>query len=366
MKTGIKHKIRQIWKNGDSAHFPSRMIKWALSLFSVGYGAAVSLRNRLYDRGIFKQERLPCKVISIGNITAGGTGKTPLVIMLANFLREKGYKPAVLSRGYGGKTILPVNIVSDGSHILMGHVEAGDEPVLIAKSTEGVPVITGPKRTQTGRSAIEKMGADVLILDDGFQHRAIFRDVDIVLMNRENSFGNGYLLPRGPLREPAESMKRADLIIWKDNSLDGRYPLYQEQGIDKFLPVLSGHLRPKSIVRESTGESFPLEYIRGKRICAVAGIGSPESFRDTIESIGGVTVSLLPFPDHYRYTAEDLIDIREKASAAAAEIIMTTEKDAIRLTDFPDFLKEIYILQVEMEMLPSQETFASLILEKLR
>ena len=382
MKT--KHKNRDsahfpVWENKDtenrdSAHFPLSREKWALSLFSPWalslfskcYGVAVSLRNEMYDRGIFKEEKLPCKVISVGNITVGGTGKTPMVIMLATLLKENGCKPVVLSRGYGGRSKSPVNIVSDGFRIMMGHVEAGDEPVLIAKSTEGVPVITGPRRTQTGRVAIEKLGADVLILDDGFQHRGIFRDINIVLLDRDKPFGNGYLLPRGPLREPPESMKRADLIIWRDSSPDGRYPIYQEQGIDKFLPVLSGHLRPKSLIRGNTGEAFPLEHIKGKRLCAFAGVGSPKSFRQTIESLGGMPVSFLPYPDHYRYSMEDLRNIREKASAAGAELIITTEKDGIRLADFPDFLQEIYMLQVEMEMLPSREIFENMILEELR
>jgi len=315
---------------------------------------------------VVKREKLPCKVISIGNVTVGGTGKTPTVIMLANLLKEKGYRPAVLSRGYGGNTKSPVNIVSDGLHILMGPAEAGDEPVLIAQATPGIPVLTGPKRTLTGKIAIEKLGADILLLDDAFQHRAIFRDVDIVLLNREKPFGNGFLLPRGPLREPPEALKRADLILWKDTVRDGRYPQFQEQGIDKFLPVLSGYLRPQALVSGNTGDSMPLEHIRDKKICAVAGIGSPKAFIETIEALGGLLVSSLPFPDHHRYAADDISDIRRRSSESGAEIIITTEKDRIRLTDFPDFLKDIFVLKVQMEIFPSRELFESVILEKLK
>ena len=365
MMKKLNNWFRRIWY-ANGTHSVLNPVIPMLRFLSFLYRSAVGMRNRLYDLGIIKQERLPCKVISIGNITVGGTGKTPMVIMLANFLKGKGYRPAVLSRGYGGKTNSPVNIVSDGAHALMGHVSAGDEPVLIAKSTEGIPVLTGPKRTLTGRIAIEKLGADILILDDAFQHRRIFRDVDIVLLNREKPFGNGLLLPGGPLREPPEALKRADFIIWKDRSPDGRYPKFQEQGIDKFLPVLSGYLKPKAVVRGNAGEAIPVEYIKGKKICAFAGIGSPETLAETIESIGGVVVSFLPFPDHCRYTSANISDIQKKASATGAEIIMTTEKDGIRLTDFPDFLKDIFVLRVEMEMLPSRDAFEKMLLEELK
>ena len=320
----------------------------------------------MYDRKILKQKRLPCKVINIGNITVGGTGKTPTVIMLAKLLKEKGYKPAVLSRGYGGKTKVPVTIVSDGTQILKGHVDVGDEPVLIAKSAEGVPVLTGADRFLTGKEAVKKMGANILILDDAFQRRSIFRDVDIVLLNREKPFGNGLLLPGGPLREPPVSLKRADILIWKDRTFNGRYPQYQEQSIGSFLPVLSGYLKPKILVSGSTGDSLPLELLKGKNICAFSGVGSPEAFHETIKSLGISMATFLDYPDHYRYTAGDISDMRRKSSASGAEIIVTTEKDGVRLSDFPDFLKEILLLRVEMEILPSRDELEAALMERLK
>ncbi len=370
MKTGttlknLSVRLRKIWYAETDISVLNPLIP-VLYLLSLVYRLVISLRNRMYDLGICKEHKLPCKVISIGNITVGGTGKTPMVIMLAKLLKEKGYKPAILSRGYGGKVKSPVNVVSDGAHIRMGYAEAGDEPVLIAKSAEGIPVLTGPQRILTGNVAVKTLGADVLILDDAFQHRSLFRDVDIVLLHRENSFGNGYMLPRGPLREPPAALKRADHIIWKDRGLDGRFPQYCELGIGTFLPVLSGYLKPKDLVRGNSGDSLPLEYIGGKKICAFAGIGSPETFRETIESLGGIPVGFTAFPDHYRYTAEDISDILKRSSASGAEIIMTTEKDSVRLNDFPDFLKDILILRVEMAMLPSREEFAAQILDKLK
>jgi tetraacyldisaccharide 4'-kinase len=304
MKTGtplknLTNRLRKIWYEDTEISLPNplTLILFPLSLL---YRFVINLRNKMYNQGIFKQEKLTCKVISIGNLTVGGTGKTPTVIMLAKLLREKGYRPAVLSRGYGGNAKSPINIVSDGSNILMEYTEAGDEPVLIAQSLEGIPVLTGPKRVLTGRFAIENLKADILILDDAFQHRSIFRDIDIVIMNREKTFGNGFLLPRGPLREPPDALNRAHFLIWKDNERDGRYPKYYEQGIGIFFPTLSVYLSPKDLVRGNTRDSLPLEYLRGKNICAFAGIGAPENFGTTIDSLGGKLVSMLPFPDHYR------------------------------------------------------------------
>lgn len=361
----LNNTLRQIWYTDHVVFFPNPLIP-LLRLLSILYRSVVRIRNWMYDRRIFKQKKLPCKVISIGNITVGGTGKTPTVIMLAKFLKAKGYKPAVVSRGYGGKTKFPVNIVSDGIRILKEYVEVGDEPVLIAKSTDGIPVLTGADRFLTGQEAVKKMNADILILDDAFQHRRIFRDIDIVLLNREKPFGNGFLLPRGPLREPPEALKRADVIFWKDRTSNGCYPQYQEQGIGWFLPVISGYLKPKILISGNTENYLPLESIKGKNICAFAGIGAPEAFYETIKSLGGSVVVCLDYPDHYRYTAGDIDDIRRKSSSSGAEIIVTTEKDGVRLSAFPDFLKEILLLRVEMEILPSLEEFETALMEKLK
>ncbi|MBU0575377.1 MAG: tetraacyldisaccharide 4'-kinase, partial [Proteobacteria bacterium] len=174
---------------GEQTTGASCALAAALRLLSLPYGAAVAARNRLYDRGLLRQQKLPCPVISLGNLTVGGTGKTPTVIFIANLLNERGYHPAVLSRGYGGSTRAPVNVVSDGKRILMGWREAGDEPVLIARAAPGIPVLTGSRRLLTGRAAIETFGADILILDDAFQHRPLFRGIDMVLLDAARPFG---------------------------------------------------------------------------------------------------------------------------------------------------------------------------------
>lgn len=332
-------------------------------LLSLLYGGAVRLRNLLYDCGIFKTRKIECKVISIGNITVGGTGKTPMVIMLANLLKERGYRPAVLSRGYGGRNRNSINVVSDGKRIFMEHDEAGDEPALIAGLVSDVPVITGRRRYLTGRYALERLGADILILDDAFQHRGLSRDIDIVLLNGESPFGSGFLLPRGTLREPAKALNRADVIV-----LTGADQKEEIAPTVKGLvpvPTFRGYRRPKDLVQGNGDDIYPLEYLKGKTVCAFAGIAEPESFKRTIKFLGGEVVAFVRFPDHHRYTERDLKEIRRESLNHSAAITITTEKDGIKLTGFPDFLCDIYMLRIEMEIIDRDREFEDMILSKL-
>jgi tetraacyldisaccharide 4'-kinase len=331
-----------------------------LYLLSLLYKEGVRLRNLLYDCGIFKTRKVGCKVISIGNITVGGTGKTPMVIMLANLLKGHGYKPAVLSRGYGGKNRNSINVVSDGRRIFMEHDEAGDEPALIAGSLNDIPVITGRERYLTGKYAVDHMGADILILDDAFQHRSLYRDIDIVLLNDKRPFGNGFLLPRGTLREPAKALNRADVIV-----LTGSDREVEEIAIDRGLPpvpIFRGYHRPKDLVQ---GDTYPLEYLKGKTVCAFAGIADPESFKRTIISLGGEVVAFVRFSDHHRYTERDLKEIRRESLSHSAAITITTEKDGIKLTGFPDFLCDIFLLRIEMKIIDRDSEFEDIIMSRL-
>ncbi len=323
------------------------------TMASFFYEGAVRLRNSGYDSGISKIERLPCPVISVGNITAGGTGKTPMVITLAKGLSEKGYRPAVLSRGYGGRNSKGTTVVSDGERIFAGPEAAGDEPVLIAESLEGVPVITGKSRFRAGRLAIGRFGADLLILDDAFQHRSLHRDVDILLVNEEAPFGNGLMLPRGELREPLRSLKRADIIVMTDGGGAGRSPAGGNATIAAHcpaIPIFRGARRPLNILEGEKGTIHSLSSLQGKRILAFAGIAYPERFRSTIEIICGSAVRFLSFPDHYRYGEDDVRTILETAQAASVELIVTTEKDGVRLKRFSRFYAQICLLRIEMDM----------------
>ena len=354
----FEERLKEIWK-GEQTTGASGALAAALRLLSLPYGTVVAARNRLYDEGLLKQQKLPRPVISVGNLTVGGTGKTPTVILLANLLKERGRRPAVLSRGYGGRAKAAVNIVSDGNCLLMGWREAGDEPVLIARLAPGVPVLTGPKRLLTGRAAVERLGADVLILDDAFQHRELFRDLDIVMLNATRPFGNGYFLPRGPLREPQEALRRAHLLIRtggteREESLRG----------GPSLPLFRGVHRPRELVEAATGRALPLTELRGVKVCAFAGIGSPETFRQSLTALGAEVVSFRAFPDHHSYGLPDIESLRRLAAESGAGRIVTTEKDGVRLADYPNFLPEISLLRIGMEITPADE-FTALLFSRL-
>ena len=354
----FKNEVQGIWNEArpEGRTVVSRAILRTLSL---AYGAAVALRNRLYDGELLRPTKLPCPVISVGNLTVGGTGKTPTVILLAALLKEHGYRPAVLSRGYGGDATVPVNVVSDGNRVCLGWHEAGDEPVMIAGALRGIPVLTGPKRSLTGKAAVERFGADLLILDDAFQHRSIHRDIDIVLLDAARPFGNGLLLPRGPLREPPHALRRAGILL-RTGDADHEEPLREVPS----LPSFRGILRPRELVDAVTEQVSPLTVLRGEKVFAFAGIGSPESFRRGLTALGAEVVCFRAFNDHHPYGRSDVEALRLLAKDSRAARIVTTEKDAVRLADFPDFLAEISLLRVGMKIAPAGP-FADLIISRL-
>jgi tetraacyldisaccharide 4'-kinase len=360
MTASFKETVQRSWDE-DRTKSGITPLRAVLRLLSLPYRGGVASRNRFYDLGLLRQAKLPCPVISVGNLTVGGAGKTPTVILLANLLREKGRRPAVLSRGYGGSTSAPINIVSDKKSILMGWREAGDEPILIARATPGVPVLTGPKRHLTGRAAVEQFNADILILDDAFQYRQLFRDLDIVLINAALPFGNGQLLPGGPLREPKASLRRAHLLIRTGAEGDPVEPLEEAAS---GLPFFRGIHHPQGIVEGRTCRLLPSASLQGQKVCAFAGIGRPEIFQRSLIALGAEVVSFRTFPDHHPYIRTDLDALRRLASETGADRIITTEKDGVRLTDFPDFLTEASLLRIGMEITPPRP-FAELIFSRL-
>jgi tetraacyldisaccharide 4'-kinase len=338
--------IQALW-DSDQAGNGTLLPRAFLRMASIPYSGAVYLRNILYNKHVIRQRRLPCPVISVGNMTVGGTGKTPTAIMIARILQQNGYHPAILSRGYGGRSRAPVNVVSDGKNILMGWKEAGDEPILMAKSLPGIPVLTGSSRFLTGSAALERFGSDILILDDAFQHRQLFRDIDLVLLDRMRPFANGFLLPRGPLREGQSALSRADIVL-RTGVAEKTEPFSGSAEIPSFLGV---H-KPLGIVSGKTGEIVPPETLRGEKIIAFSGIGSPESFRQGLAALGAEVVSYRDFPDHHRYSDSDITGLRRLAVENGASLLITTEKDGVRLADFPAFSAETALLRISMEITP--------------
>jgi len=355
----FEERIKKVWEADETAG-ASGGLAFGLRLLSLPYAAAVALRNGLYDKRRLREERLPVPVISVGNLTVGGTGKTPIVILLANLLLHHGRRPAVLSRGYGGTAGETVNVVSDGKRILLGWPEAGDEPFLIARAAPGVPVLTGRKRRLAGQVARERFGADCLILDDALQHRSLFRDLEIVMVDAAHPFGNGFLLPRGPLREPPAALKRADMVIRTGRDDSPLTPL----PVAATLPAFRGLHRPVCLVEALTGETLPLDRLRGMKVAAFAGIGRPDGFRRNLIELGAEVVAFRAFADHHAYAPPDIEVLSSLARQSGAERLVTTEKDGVRLADLSACLPEILLLRIRMAISPV-EPFQKLIFSRL-
>ncbi len=324
------------------------------------YGAGVRLRLRLHERGLLRQRRLPGFVLSVGNLTAGGTGKTPAVISLAKWARAQGHRVAVLSRGYRGKYRGEVLEVSDGARIRPDFRLSGDEPQLLARSLPGIPVILSRKRFLAGRYAREKFGTDFFILDDGFQHLGLRRDLDLVLLDCRDPFGNGRLLPGGPLREPVGQLVRADVFALTrcESSDSGRE-------VEAFLgrafpgtPVCRARHRPCEVVFPGTGARHEPGFAKGRRILAFAGIARPEHFRAALLQLGAELVGFRAFPDHHPISAAEVRSLIRRAKTLKADFLLTTEKDWVRISRHATELMPIGYLGIEFAWLSGGQSVA--------
>ena len=325
--------------------------------FAPLYSCLMANRSTLYRKGVFRQHKLTAPVISVGNLLMGGTGKTPLVHYIAELLLHHNRKPAVLSRGYKGTSNGPVNVVSNGSEILMNAAEAGDEPRLLADTLPGVPVLTGKKRHVTGLYAIDTLGADTLILDDGFQHLALARDLDLVLFSAHKLLGNGRVIPGGELREPLSSLNRADAFIISGISHESA------PEVEKFIaflkqkfpqkPVFTGrYLTEEKIQRLDQGkiESQPISGLTGKPLFGFCGIAQPRSFKSTLQNEKLNITDFASYPDHYVYSRSEIKSLTERAKRSGADGLITTAKDFVKLKEIllPGF--PVYVLSVKLQM----------------
>jgi tetraacyldisaccharide 4'-kinase len=356
---------KRIWDDdGSISHYT--VIKIIVLAISLPYHLIIIFRNWLYDKKIFAVVKLPCPVISVGNITAGGTGKTPCVIMLAHMLQAHGFRPAILSRGYGGKNKKSLNIVSDGKNILVDSETAGDEPFLMAQSLTDIPIIIGPKRIKTGRVAINRFGADVLICDDAMQHRQIFRDINLVLLDGNDPISNGHVLPRGKLREPIAGLKRASafLLTRTDEAPEAGYIDNKITQIGN-IPIFTSVHKLKDVIKGDFSDKWPISNLAGKKVCAFCGIARPDSFKNSLLAAQAYILSFDAFPDHHNYNWDELEIIKTKFYNCKADLIITTQKDAMRLQNFAKFLNKIYMMRIEMEITPSRELFDNFILNQL-
>jgi len=356
---------QRIW-NDDGIINRYSVIKIIATAISWPYLLIINLRNWLYDKKIIAVEKLPCPVISVGNITVGGTGKTPCVIMLARLLQSKGFKPAILSRGYGGKNTKSVNIVSDGKNILLDSKTAGDEPFLMAQSLKNIPIIVGSQRIKTGKAAISQFGANVLICDDAMQHRKIFRDIDLVLLDSQNPLGKGNVLPRGKLREPIACLKRASaLMLTRTDEVAETDNIKGKLAQSDNIPIFTSVHRLQDVIKADYSDIWPISKLSGKKVCAFCGIAKPDSFHKSLLAARAQILSWDTFPDHHNYSSAELETIKNKFYNDGADIIITTQKDGMRLQNFHEFLSMIYLLRIEMEVTPSRELFDKFILDRL-
>jgi len=329
------------------------------------YSLAVRIRTKICEKK--KKKELPGFVLSIGNLTVGGTGKTPAAALIAEWALKEGYRPAILSRGYGGKHRGKILEVSDGQHLFCTPAEAGDEPYLLAKDLQGVPVVLSKARYEAGRLAYEQHGSNFFILDDGFQHIRLKRDLDLVLLDATSPFGNMHLLPRGPLREPVDHLRRADVFVLTRTGY-GTNLIMINYLRKKFgpKPVFQSEHVPERLVLPNLGHTHCPDFIRGKRVVGFAGIAKPEVFSDTLIKLGAEVAVFKGFRDHHVFLRPELQELVAERHRLRADFLITTEKDYVRLGQLAPTENHLGYLTVRFQILSGAETFFDMIKGKAR
>ncbi|MCB1133257.1 MAG: tetraacyldisaccharide 4'-kinase, partial [Verrucomicrobiae bacterium] len=365
---------------GRAKGFRAAMTRFLMRALSGVFRALVQLRLWKYRSGWKPQHHLGTRVVAIGNITVGGTGKTPVVELLARTLRERGRKVAILSRGYksrkldkpqtwndkaSGRRISPDNmpkVVSTGSALLLDSKYAGDEPFMLAKNLEGVSVVVDKNRVKGGRFAISQLDADTLVLDDGMQYLDLAHGLDVVLVDSGAPFGTGAMLPRGTLREPPKNLKRASYILLTKCNGHSNEDLVRR--IRKHNPV-AGIVEcthgPIHLENVFTREREPLEFLRDKWVGAISAIAVPEAFEGSLEKLGAKVEIRRRFADHHRFNRKDVEKFMQRCVERDMEMIVTTEKDAVRFPRPRSIDVPVYFLRIEVEILKGAEVWDDLI-----
>jgi tetraacyldisaccharide 4'-kinase len=292
------------------------------------------LRALLYDWGWFDQRRLPVPVLSVGNLTLGGTGKTPVVILIADWLLTQGIRVAILSRGYRRTSTTQYLLVSNGERLLVGPHEAGDEPFLMAQRCPKAIVAVGADRYELGAWVLERFPIDCVVLDDGFQHQGLYRDVNLLLVDATDAAGLGALAPAGRLREPLRAAARATAIVLTRADVPAQMAEVcrrLQATLGSMPDPIQAVFRPESLVSVTTGASQPLSWSKGKTALLCSGVGHTGSFRSLVEGIGVKILDEVAYADHHAYTSQDVERLRARAAELQAELVMTTEKDACKM-----------------------------------
>jgi len=345
----------------------AQFLRWVLFGLSVVYRGIVQTRLMLYKMRYKRVHSLGCAVISVGNLTVGGTGKTPVVEMLARELQKRGRRLAILSRGYkrarrsfivrirdrvmGKAPTQSSRVVSDGRSLLLDSLVAGDEPFMLANNLRGVPVVVDKDRVKGGIFAVKRFGVDTLILDDGLQYLRLRHAIEIVLIDRQAPFGNEYLLPRGTLREPPENLRRAHYIfITKSRPGENAGLIRLIRRFNRTAPVIECTHRPLILRNIQDGSTQPLTFLQNLRVGAISGIAVPESFENGLRQLGAKLELSLAFSDHYRFRPYEIENFVRRCARREIAAVITTEKDAVRFPRIPHPEVPIYFLRVEIEI----------------
>ena len=378
MMSALKSKIESILYTRDNP--PDPFLATLLEGISVLYGTVQHTRAFCYRRKIFRSYELPCKVISVGNITVGGTGKTPMTVHVAEVIKGAGTRVAIVSRGYRGSAEKHGGIVSDGCQVYMDAKQAGDEPYMIACRLKGIPVVVGKDRFAAGMLAIREFQPDVIVLDDAFQHLRLKRDIDLVLLDHLHPFGNSHLLPRGILREPVSSLARSTAcILTRCRPSADAAPTASDAVIQRLAPDVplfsSSHVPYWYVVPKDRQPSFeavpsdaPAPKIEPQKLGKVfcfSGIARNDDFQQTVKNIGFKITGSLEFSDHHPYTRADLATIFRNAIARGANRLITTEKDYARMAQIESLSLELIIVGVKVSFGGSERGFSRFLRNRL-
>ena len=364
---------------GRAKGFRASMMRLAMSALSGVYRLVVQMRLRVYRKRWRQQHHLGTLVVSIGNLTVGGTGKTPVVELLARTLRDRGRTVSILSRGYKSRRLKePQNwkdadgkkfpadkmpkVVSTGRALLLDSKFAGDEPFMLARNLDGVSVVVDKDRVKGGRFAVGQLGADTLLLDDGLQYLHLAHGHDIVLVDRTAPFGTGAVLPRGTLREPPRNLCRASyILITKCDGSSNEELIEKLRRHNKVAPIIECTHGPRYVEEVFTGEKKPLDFIKDKWTAAISGIAVPEGFENGLEKLGARVEIRRRFSDHHRFSRKEIDKFMKRCIERDMEIVMTTEKDAVRFPRPKEVTVPIYFLRIEVEILKGHHAWDDLI-----
>jgi tetraacyldisaccharide 4'-kinase len=332
---------------------------------AIPYGVVARLRALLYDWGWFAQRRLPVPVLSVGNLTLGGTGKTPVVILLVDWLLARGKRVAILSRGYRRTSTAPYVLVSNGERLLVSPSEAGDEPFLMAQRCPKAIVAVGSDRYELGDWVLKRFPIDCMVLDDGFQHLGLYRDVNLLLVDATDAVGLAALVPAGRLREPLRAAARATAIIVTRADVPAQVTEVCRRlraTLGSMPDPIQAVFRPESLVSVVTGTSQPLAWSKGKTALLCSGVGHAESFRSLVERIGIRVLDEVAYVDHHAYTSQDIERLRARAAELEAELVVMTEKDACKVAALLQSTESWWAVRLSTNVIVGEERLRRLVL----